>query len=334
MCYNETMKTIDEDIKNKTFRRCYLFYGEEAYLKKQYKDKLVSAMIDREDRMNFSSYEGKNIVPEKLVDLAETLPFFSERRVILVEESGFFKSSCEVLADYLQNGNESTCFVFVESEVDKRSKTYKALKKNGAAIEFTVLGEDMLTRWVLGRIKKENKKITQSVLQLFFGRTGRSMNTIDRELEKLLCYTLKKDTIEAADVEAVVTEQVEHQIFEMVDAIAGHNQKKALGLYDGLLTLEEPPMHILLLIVRQFRILSEVKELTKMGYDRFEIAEKMGLREFVVRKNQALARNFTLEQLLAPLKDAAETEEAIKTGRMDGQIAVEVFIMQYSRNAG
>lgn len=325
------MKTIDEDIKNGKFRQCYLLYGAEAYLKKQYRDKLVSAMTDREDRMNFSSYEGKDIPSGKLIDLAETLPFFSSRRVILVEESGFFKNSCEELADYLQNINESTYFVFVETEVDRRSKTYKALKKNGAVIEFAGQSEELLTKWILGRIGKEQKKITRPVLQLFLGRTGPDMSTIDRELEKLLCYTWKKDVIEAEDVEAVVTERIENKIFEMVDAIAGHNQKKALELYYDLLALKEAPMRILFLIIRQFRILAEVKELKEKGYGRADMAKKIGIPEFAVKKNQAQAGNFTKNQLLHALADGAELEEAVKTGRMDAQIAVEIFIVQYSR---
>ena len=87
------MKTIDEDIKNGTFRQLYLLYGEEVYLKKQYKDKLVKAMTTEGDTMNFSAFEGKDTVTGQLIDLAETLPFFAERRVIIVEDSGFFKSS-------------------------------------------------------------------------------------------------------------------------------------------------------------------------------------------------------------------------------------------------
>ena len=120
------MKTIDEDIKNKTFRRCYLLFGEEAYLKKQYREKLLHAMTKEGDTMNVSFFEGKDIRPGELVDLAETMPFFAERRVILVEDSGFFKSACDLLAEYLQAVSETASFIFVESEVDKRSKTYKA----------------------------------------------------------------------------------------------------------------------------------------------------------------------------------------------------------------
>lgn len=325
------MKTIDEDIKNRQFRQSYLLYGEEVYLKRQYKDKLVKAMTTEGDTMNFSTFEGKDTNPGELVDLAETLPFFADRRVILVEDSGFFKSSCDVLAEYLPEVNETTCLIFVESEVDKRSKTYKAMKKSGATVEFATQNETLLTRWVLGRIGRENKKITQSVLQLFLSRTGLDMSNIDRELEKLLCYTLKKEVIEAADVEAVVTAQIDNKIFDMVDAISGHNQKRALDLYYDLLTLKEAPMRILFLITRQFRILGEVKELSGKGYSSFDIAKKVGVPEFAVRKYQSQAKNFTKEQLRQALEDGVQAEEEVKTGRLNEKMAVEIFIVKYSK---
>ncbi len=294
------MKTIDEDIKNKTFRRCYLLFGEEAYLKKQYREKLLHAMTKEGDTMNVSFFEGKDIRPGELVDLAETMPFFAERRVILVE-----------------------------SEVDKRSKTYKAAKKYGAAVEFGMQNEALITRWVLGRIGKEKKKITQPVLRCFLGRTGLDMSTIDRELEKLFCYTLEKEVIERSDIEAVITQQLENKIFEMLDAIIGHNAAKALKLYYDLLALKEAPMRILFLLTRQFRILLQIKELTGKGYGSFDIAKKIGIPEFAVRKNQAQAKQFSPEQLASALKHAAAAEEAVKTGKMNDQIAVELFIVSY-----
>ena len=325
------MKTIDEDIKNRQFKSCYLFYGEEAYLKKQYKDKLLGAMAKAGDTMNVSVFEGKGIRPGELIDLAETLPFFADRRVIVVEESGFFKHPCEPLTEYLPQIPATTSFLFVESEVDKRAKAYKAAKKSGSVIEFSTQSESLITRWILGRIGKEGKKITQPVLTLFLSRTGLDMGNIDRELEKLLCYTLQKEIIEADDIRAIVTEQIENKIFEMIDAISGHNQEKALHLYYGLLALKEAPMRILFLIIRQFRILLEVKELTQQGYGGQEIAQKIKAPAFAIRKYQTQARRFTIKQLLLALRDGACAEEAVKTGHMQDKIAVELLIVQYSK---
>ena len=324
------MKNIDEDIRRGQFAQVYLLYGEEAYLKKQYKDKLKHAMVPEGDTMNFSAFEGKSINPKEIIDLAETLPFFADRRVILIENSGFFKNACEELAEYLPQVAPATHFIFVEEEVDKRSKMYKAAKTSGRIVEFLPQNEELLTRWILGRLKREGKNITGSVMQLFLTKTGTDMGNIDRELEKLLCYTLDRDVITAEDVEAVVTEQTTNKIFEMVNAVAEHNQRRALDLYYDLLTLKEPPMRIMFLISRQFQILFHVRDMAAKGLDQQTMAKKAGIPPFAVRKNVSQAKGFTMEQLKQALRDGAELEESVKTGRMDDRMAVELFLMKYS----
>ena len=324
------MKTIEEDIKTGNFKQVYLLYGEEGYLKKQYRDKLKAAMAAPDDTMNFTAYEGKDTSPRELIDLAETLPFFADRRVILVENSGFFKNACDDLAEYMEQIAPSTHFIFVEEEVDKRGRMYKNVKKAGKIVEFATQSEELITRWILGRLKREGKNITGNVMQLFLSKTGTDMGNIDRELEKLICYTLGRDVITAEDVESITTEQTTNKIFDMVNAIAEHNQKKALDLYYDLLALKEPPMRIMYLISRQFQILFNIRDMSSKGLDNNTMAQKAGVPPFAVRRNVTQAKGFTMAQLKQALRDGVEFEEAVKTGRMDDQMAVEVFIMKYS----
>lgn len=324
------MKTIDNDIKMGQLKNVYLLYGTEDYLKRQYRDKLKHALVEPDDTMNFSAYEGKDINPKELIDLSETLPFFKEKRMILVENSGFFKNSCDDLAEYMSQVPESTCFVFVEEEVDKRSKLFKAASRAGSAVEFETPKEDMLVRWILGRIQREGKKITQSVMQLFLSKTGSDMENIDKELEKLICYTLDKTEISAADVEAICTGQTENKIFEMIDAISARNQKKALDLYYDLLALKETPMRILFLIARQFQNLFLIKSMSAKGYPAVSIAKTAGMPSFAVQKNLRQAGAFKINQLKDAIEDCGQAEEDVKTGRMADQLAVELLIVKYS----
>lgn len=104
------------------------------------------------------------------------------------------------------------------------------------------------------------------------------MGNIDRELEKLICYCMDKDVIEAKDVEAVTTEQTTNKIFDMVNAIAEHNQKKALDLYYDLLTLKEPSMRIMYLISRQFQILLNIKDMSQKDLITIRWHRKQGFR--------------------------------------------------------
>lgn len=324
------MKRLDEDIKAGQFQPVYLLYGAEAYLKQQYKVKLRDALVRRDDTMNFARYEGKHMNPRELIDLAETMPFFAERRLILIEDSGFFKAGCEELAKYLPQMPPSTCMLFVETEVDKRGKMYKAACKIGYAAEFAEQKEELLVRWILGRMKRENKKITQSVLSLFLSKTGPDMGNIDKELEKLLCYTMGREVIAAEDVQAICSGQISNRIFDMVNAIGKRQQRRALTLYYDLLALKEPPMRILFLINRQFRILLDLKTMKRARLDAKAMAEKAGIPLFAVRRNTEQADAFTERELRQAMESGVGLETDIKTGRVSERIGVELFLVQCS----
>lgn len=324
------MKSLNEDLKTGKFNRIYLLYGEEAYLKKQYKEKLRSAMLPPEDTMNYAYFEGKGVNVKEVIDLAETLPFFAERRLILMEDTGFFKNASPELADYLKEMPDTTYMIFIENEVDKRGKLYKAVKANGRIVELGHQDETTLLRWIAGNVKRENKQITESAVRFFLGKVGVDMENIQKELEKLFCYTMDKSEITIEDIEEICTTQITNQIFDMVNAVADKQQRKALDYYYDLVALKEPPMRILFLLARQFRLLLEVKEMDKSGYPRKEIAAKAGLHPFVVGKYQEQARAFSAGELRSILEDSVDTEECVKTGRLTDMLGVELFIMKYS----
>ena len=124
------MQTLNQDIKDRTFKPFYLLYGEEAFLKKSYKNRLKEA-IAGDDTMNYHYFEGKGLDVQEIISLADTMPFFGERRLIQIEDSGFFKSAVDALVEYLPTMPDTTCILFVESEVDKRSRMFKKVKELG-----------------------------------------------------------------------------------------------------------------------------------------------------------------------------------------------------------
>lgn len=326
------MKSLNEDLKTGNFSQIYLLYGEENYLKKQYKERFVKALLPEGDTMNYAHYEGKGIDVREVIDLAETMPFFAERRVLVFENTGFFKSAAGAeLADYLKELPETAYFLFVEDEVDKRGKMYKAVKSKGRAVELPFQDENTLKRWVVGQIGRENKKITEADVVYFLNKVGIDMENITKELEKLFCYALERDVITRADIDAVCVTQISNHIFDMVNAVAEKQQKKALDLYYELLTLKEPPMRILFLLTRQYRGLYQVKQLAQKGYGRKEIAEKAGLHPFAVGKFMEQAKRFQVKELRAILEDSVDIEQRVKTGLLIDTMAVEVFLVKYSQ---
>lgn len=321
------MQRINEDIKTGNFQQIYLLCGEERYLKKQYTDRLRDALCDGGNDMNTHFYEGKDIPVGEIIDLAETLPFLAPRRVIFIQNSGLFKSGGEKLAEYLSAPGESTCFVFTETDVDKRSKLYKTVRSRGYVSEFTIQDENTLKRWITGLLNKENKKITENTLQLFLTKTGTDMENIRTELEKLICYCMDRDVITEADVEAICTNRISNHIFDMINAIADRHTEKALQLYYDLLALKEPPMRILFLITRQYNMLLQVRELKSRGSDNKTIGSSIGVPPFIAGKYVAQASRFRTEDLRTALIECVEAEEAVKTGRMNDVMSVEILIV-------
>ena len=325
------MKRIDDDISNAQFQNIYLLYGEEDYLKSQYKNKLLKALVNPSDEMNFSKYSDNNIPVPTIIDQAETMPFFADYRVILIEDSGFAKKTPEDLGEYLSQIAPATVFIFVESEVDKRSKLYKASKACGRDVEINMPDERTLAMWIGSKLKASGKQMKKEAFNEFLIRTGESMDNMDRELEKLISYVGDRSQIELEDVRAICIAQVETKIFDMINSIAAKDLSKTMDLYEDMLSAKEPPMRILYMIARQFRQMKLIKELSRHGENTASISKKTGSPEFGVKRTLSLSKNFSDEDIKNLLDDAAEFETRVKTGRMDENMAVELIIMKYSK---
>ena len=201
------MKHILDNIKKNEFEHAYLIYGEEDYLKNFYKNKLKEAICG-DDTMNFSYYGGKDIDIKDFIDTSQTMPFFSERRLILVEGSGLFKKSSTEVAEAVDIAPESTYFVFVEDEVDKRNKLFKTISEKGYVCEMKEQKEAELMTWGVRIFAAADKRITKSNMAYFLSKTGSDMNNIKNEADKLIDYAKDSEEITKEDIDAVCIVQI------------------------------------------------------------------------------------------------------------------------------
>lgn len=330
------MYAINSDIKENKLKSVYLLYGVEHYLVVNFRQKLLRAFCgtdvssELEEDMNFASFKGKEISVAEMIQMSETLPFFAERRVILVEDSGLFSKDGDSLAEYLSEKPESTVFIFAEDAPDKRSRLFKAVEKIGHAAEFKLQDEATLKKWIGAEVAREGKKITIRAVEALIERCAEDMEQIKRELEKLFSYTLEREAIDIADVDAICSVRIGNHIFDMIEAMANKRQAQALGLYYELLALKEPPMRILHLISRQFVQLLSVKDLRNRGYDKRRISEKMEIKPFIVDKYMGQAGKFSTESLVQAINDCATYDEEVKKGMLSDRLCVELLLVKYS----
>ncbi len=323
------MKSILEDIKNEKYQKIYLFYGEEDYLKKQYKERLAKA-LGSEDTMNFTTFRGSQADPDEMISLGETMPFLAEQRTILVENSGFFSGKTEKLPEYLKEMPEYLHIIFVEKDVDKRSRMFKAVKSEGKIVEFARQNEDTLIRWVLGILKNEGKRITRQDMEWFLACTGTDMNMISNELAKLLSYVGEAEIIRRADIEAICSVQLQDRIFDMIRAMMTGDRRKALKLYQDMLDLKVKPGKILRIARGEFNKLMRVKELMELGENQDSIARKTGMHRFVVRNYMGYSRHIERSRLVSAVSDFIQVEEDANSGRLNDQVGLEMLIIKYS----
>lgn len=320
------MKGIKEQIKNNQYFPVYLLCGTETYLRRLYTSKLKNGALGGGDEMNVSSFSGKDIDWNEIRELAETMPFFAEHRVIVLENTGAFKSACD-FADVIPALPDSVVVIFNETEIDKRSRMYKAVKSSGYICEMNGLTERELSTWIVRLLAADKKKITQGDLTFLLERIGTDMENISTEVEKLVCYTDTREVITRDDILAVTTEQISGKIFAMTDALGTRNKQLALSLYHDLLLVREKPMTILYLMIRQLNLILQASEMNRQGVDRATIASTAGMPPFAVGKCLTQARNFTADQLLSLISYGTGLEEKVKTGRLEEHIAVELFLL-------
>lgn len=323
------MEVIKTHIKNDSYAPVYLLCGEEDYLKTLYRNKLKAGILGDGDEMNFSLFQGKGVDAASIRDVADTLPFFSSRRLIIIEDSGWFKSAGDFV-DYLPSMPDTTHIVFVESEVDKRNRLYKYVVKSGVVAVMDRMDAKNMTLWIAGICQKNQRKIREKTIQFLLEHVDNDMNNLQNEMEKLLNYTEGREEITIEDIEAVCSMHISNQIFPMIDAVGAGRRDEVLRLYHDLLALREKPLSILYLVSRHFNILLQVKEQIQRNNPREHMAKKIGIPPFTVKKYVAQAEKFSQSQLIGALDKCLTADESVKTGRLDEQIAVELVLIELS----
>lgn len=332
------MGQLKEEIKNKTFKNMYLLYGEEAFVRNYNKKTLRDALVSPDDTLNYSYFEGTNTNLSEVVDLVNTMPFMSEHRVVLCENTGWMAkeegsgADISMLITALENISEDVVFILCEEKVDKRSKLYKLIAKSGTVEEFARQTEETLAKWASGYVANQGKRMDYATSMYFISETGNDMTLLSLELEKLIAWCLERPVITKEDVDTVCTHQVNNKIFDMITAISNHRQREALSLYYDLITLRESPFHIQALLVRQYNNMLIVKDGMNRGQSALMIARSSGIQDWLVKRIADTVRKMSYEEIKRAIEACTRAEEDIKTGNMTDTLAIELLIISLSGN--
>jgi len=326
------LKGLKEQIQKGQIGRLYLFYGEERYLIQLYEQRIKKALLLPEDEMMNLDVMQSPQDPLVIQTSAETLPFMSERRVVIVKESGAFEAKpgkLSELVEWMQDLPETTTLVWIESKVDKRSKMYKTVQKHGYIVEFKRLAENDLLTWIGQELKQKGIQMDRNTASYFLSLTGNDMVRIQMELEKLTSYAKEKGMITRPDVDSIVSITIENSIFKLTDHLGNQQPAAAYRIYRQLLQDNEPVQRIFYMMIRQFRLL--YKASLMLGADRNAVAKELGVPSFAAGNYQNQARRFGEKRLKELLEKLLEMDVATKTGELDAEEAATLVILQYAK---
>ncbi len=329
----DTSHYVRDDIKSGNFKRFYLLSGDETYSRDLDFSLLKKALMPEMAEMNFSEFDGRFMkgaaLCDAIIEAADTLPFFAEKKLISVSFSGFFKKADEHFTEYIKKMPESTILIFKENECDKRLSLTKYFDKEGRLSEYPKTLEG-LRRPILTILAKNKKQIRPSTYERLIDKAGLDMEFISHELEKLIAYTEGREEITIADVNAVVSDRTEEDAFALTNAMADRNKKAALdALYDKL-RLGTNMFGILTMLYHQFNTLLIIKEAQAKGISNEELAAKLNYKPYAVKQRAEAAARYTYKELTSFINDCAVIQEKIRTGETDPEFAVERLIIKYS----
>ena len=315
-------------------KNLYLCYGKEDYMKKKYVDNIKNKIIDPTyEIMNLESHDGKGLGIDQIIEFSETMPFMSDRRLMIIKDSGLFKSGKKEestkFADYIDKLPTTVCIVFMESEIDKRMSLYKKANKNHVVVEFKTPSDKELVAMAKKELKRYGVKMSNPVVEYFVRVVPPGMESIINEIKKLASYKDDGD-ITKEEIDMVCTQSLDVRIFELVKMLGNKDTKGVLEIYSNLLEMKESPIGILAMMARQFRMILKVKYMRQKGHANPSIVSRTGFRHFMVTECVRQSPNFTFKQLEGAIKECLEADEAIKTGMMRPELAVELILIKYS----
>ena len=328
------------DLERAVDRPAYILTGDEPFLLRQTKARLVAALVTPgSEAMDLVHITGNGKAASmdagRLLSEIETPPFFSETKVILVEKSGFFEKAWQMdgdawkrLEQALLSIPERCCLIFTEDKVGHSNALLKKMRQQGAlSLKLDRQSSSDLQRWVSALCHREGLRITREAADSLIARCELLMSDIMNELSVVFLYYAytKQQDITLADIDQLCREDMRGKIFDLTDAIADRRIDEALTHLDILLMKREAPLFIQTMLARQTRDLLVAKELKTANRI---IESGVTSSNFFARKLVGQARRFDTAQLERMLEDAFQADGAVKTGKLDGEDALSILVIK------
>jgi len=309
----------------------YLFYGEEEFLVQEAIELIIKTIVDPGARdFNFNILYCRDTAVSEIVNLAQTLPFMSEKRLVIAKEIDTLKAAdLENLVPYLNDPSPSTCLVMVSNQgrYDKKS-VISAVEAHGAVTRFFPLLDREVLSWIEGWARARGLSLQRDAAQYLRQTVGNDLQQINNELQKVEIYLKEKKTIALDDVKTVVGDFREYTSFDLAAALGKRNKEKAFLILSRLIQEGEQPVGLLGLIAWNFRRLMRAKAMEAAGIGYEEIKRKLGVIFHQSASFQEQMRRFSMGELYNAFDIMLGADRALKSGGLNSRLVMERMILK------
>lgn len=311
----------------------YVVYGEEQYQVRKQIDALIRKEVQERDDMNTITYDATQCSIDVILEDAQTIPFFTDKKVIVVQNANFLSASNDTdidldkLESYLETPMEETILILSGSfaKMDTRKKIVKKITSLCQVMVCNRLDKQTLPNYVREELKKRQIEMQPATFQYLCERLPFDIGTIQNELAKLELYGT---AITMDVVKQLITRSLEEDAFTMVNAVVEKNIKKCFQIWEDMQVLNKDPIYLIALIASQFHLLYNVKVLTMKGIrDQGEIAQSLSVHPYRVKLAMPILQRLSAEQILSLLHKLATLDQNIKSGRIEKRIGFELFLL-------
>ncbi len=319
----------------------YILYGHDDFSLREALAELKQEMgVEELGLADIATLEGQKLSLNELVATCNTLPFLSPRRLVIVEgllgrferdrrrgatpELGEWKG----LKEYVSGIPPSTILVLVDGALGRGNPLLRQLVPNARVREFQPIRGTVLRNWIRSRVRDRGGDISPTALRLIMDVVGENLWILSSEIDKLCLYAQSRQ-IEESDVQLLVSQAREANIFALVDAMVWKKLTLTSQLLHQLMDEGAAPAYLLFMITRQFRLLVQAKELNSLELSSAELAARIGLSsEYLLERVLEQAQGYSLEQLKEIYHRLLDTDLAIKRGTLKGELAIELLIAE------
>jgi DNA polymerase III subunit delta len=310
----------------------YLIYGPEELLLDQAVERLkqkLSALADLD--FNLDVFDGDSAQPEDVVAAANTLPFMSERRLVILRKADRMTADgLGVLADYAADPNPETTLVLVASKIARNLRIFKAVDALGGVAEYKAPAKRDYARTVVGMFADKGKKVGLDAAEVLVRAVGYDLRRLSVEIEKVISFTGDETTLSRDEIEQVMSTTAPTSIFDFLDALGSRDCRDAMRVLTALLDEGESVHGVHAMSVRHVRNLLSARALLERedeGSSTALISREVGVREWQARNLMVQARRFDAVELVDALLSAAESEAKMKTSR-DPRLVFEIWVLE------